>query len=178
MKKLTLLLVLCLAGSALAWYPQKDCLSGYDSTTRCQQSKRCAAKELDTAYNAWILKFSAKNKKTLESCIAAVLDDGCATIDEKSRAMKYKKYMDNFYTKKTVAKPSASRTPTQPIYRAMTAVEMTGYCMPSAPKAPEKELSTAEKKAKAKEAKKTEWKAKRDNFHKSHSPKLVSNPWP
>lgn len=56
--------------------------------------------------------------------------------------------------------------------------ESSGYCCQSAPKAPEKELSTAEKKAKAKEAKKAEWKAKRDKFHKSHAPKLVSNPWP
>lgn len=56
--------------------------------------------------------------------------------------------------------------------------ESSGYFMPSAPKAPEKELTEAEKKAKAKEAKKAEWKAKREKFHKSHSPKLVSNPWP
>lgn len=177
MKKLTLLLVLCLVGSVLAWYPQRDDLSGYAST-RCQQSKRCTIKELDAAYNAWYLRCSVKNKKALESCIAAVIGDDFATADEKAKARKYKKTIDNIYTKKTVAKPSTSHTPTKPVYRAMTAVEMTGYFSQSAPKAPEKELSEAEKKEKQKEAKKAEWKAKREKFHKSHSPKLVSNPWP
>lgn len=56
--------------------------------------------------------------------------------------------------------------------------ESSGYCCQPAPKVPEKKLGEAEKKAKAKEAKKAEWKAKREKFHKSHSPKLVSNPWP
>lgn len=193
MKKLTLLLVLCLAGSALSWCPQRDDLSGYAST-RCQQSKKCTTKELDAAYNAWYLRCSVKNKKALESCIANVLSDDFATTDEKAKARKYKKVMDSVYTKKTIAKPSASRTPTQTNTEARVCTatsrrsiypiipvglyESSGYFMPSAPKSPEKELSAAEKKAKAKEAKKAEWKAKREKFHKSHSPKLVSNPWP
>ena len=193
MKKLTLLLAICLIGSVFAWYPQRDDLSGYAST-RCQQSKRCTTKELDAAYNAWYLKCSVKNKKALESCIASVLGDDFATAGEKAKARKYKKAMDSVYTKKTVAKPVASRTPTQTntevrgftttgrrsIYPIIPVglYESSGYFCPSTPKAPEKEPSAAEKKAKAKEAKKAEWKAKRDKFHKSHAPKLVSNPWP
>jgi len=57
--------------------------------------------------------------------------------------------------------------------RAVTSEERKGYCATYAPRAPKKELTEVEKKAKAKEAKKAEWKAKRDKFHKSSGPKAA-----
>lgn len=57
--------------------------------------------------------------------------------------------------------------------RAITSEERKGYCATYAPKAPKKELTEVEKKAKAKEAKKAEWKAKRDKFHKNTGPQAA-----